>query len=262
MHRSKTDAKSRTDIAAVVFLLLLGVGFTLPAIVAGGILGRYPSDGTRLLYFIREFLLTSLHDGRLPLWNPYTYFGAPFLADIQWGTLYPPNLAFALLPVDLAYNLFVGLHLALAGVSMFALARCWNLPAVPALIAGMAFMLSGRLVTWASGGAVNILSATAWLPLVVLCFDRALTARPARFWGALTALVLGLQILSGHPQFTLYALIAIFWAAIWQTRTLRRTEQTIARTLKPTIVLLVVVAAAVGLAAAQIAPTYEASTLR
>ena len=55
-----------------------------------------PADGGDLVSFLfptYRFAAGELAAGRLPLWNPALYGGAPFVGDIQAGFLYPPNLA-------------------------------------------------------------------------------------------------------------------------------------------------------------------------
>jgi len=45
--------------------------------------------------------------GRIPLWNPYLFMGAPFLANSQAGVLYPLSLLMAWLPTTRAINLTI-----------------------------------------------------------------------------------------------------------------------------------------------------------
>src|SRR5512140_774861 len=51
------------------------------------------------LYFsypVRNFAATSVAMGSLPLWNPYTFNGMPFLADIQTTVFYLPCMLLSL----------------------------------------------------------------------------------------------------------------------------------------------------------------------
>src|SRR3990167_919457 len=49
--------------------------------------------GDTFLYFYPywDYRAQELLAGRLPLWNPYLFMGAPFLANPQAGVLYPLN---------------------------------------------------------------------------------------------------------------------------------------------------------------------------
>jgi hypothetical protein len=72
----------------------------------------------------KRFVLTSLQDGELPLWNPYLFAGAPFLAAGQHSAYYPFGvLLFLILPLAQAYGWFAVSQLWLAGVLMYAFGR-------------------------------------------------------------------------------------------------------------------------------------------
>jgi hypothetical protein len=244
-------------------LLLLGVAaamFMSRAVWSGNPIGVYPSDGTRLHYFVREYLLQSVAAGRLPLWNPFTQFGAPFLANMQWGVFYPLNFALARVPTDLAYNLFIGIHLWLAGAFMYLLARDWRLEPAPACVAGASFMFSGRLISMAWGGGLNHLSAAAWLPLIVLCFSRtekARSVRAAMLWAVACSGAWTLQILSGHPQYSYLSALVTLALAAWTAGERPRGPGR----LIPFWIWLATIAAGLALSAVQLGPTYEAMAL-
>ena len=67
----------------------------------------FASYGFPLAHFFRE----SFWHGAVPLWNPLSNCGLPFLA--QWNTqvLYPPALFYLLFPLAHAFGLFCMLHL-------------------------------------------------------------------------------------------------------------------------------------------------------
>ena len=79
-------------------------------------------------YAWKRFVLASLQQpggltNRLPLWNPYLWAGAPFLADAQHSALYPFSIIFYVLPLPAAYGWFTVSQFWLAGLSMYILAR-------------------------------------------------------------------------------------------------------------------------------------------
>src|SRR5436190_9345797 len=90
-----------------------------------------------------HYLRESLWRGEMPLWNPLSHCGVPFLA--QWTTmcLYPGTLAFVLLPMPLSLNWFIVLHLLLAGVGMYRLARHWTDNGFAASAAGLGYVFTG-----------------------------------------------------------------------------------------------------------------------
>src|SRR2546426_8702641 len=57
-------------------------------------------------YPFRNFAAVSLKNGQLPLWNPYTFNGMPFQADIQTALFYIPNLLLTMFVSDGRLQLF------------------------------------------------------------------------------------------------------------------------------------------------------------
>jgi len=85
---------------------------------------------TAVFYFpLMSWVAQRLHQGELPLWTPQVFGGYPIFADGEIGLAYPPVLlALLTLPADRAFVLLRLLHLFLAAIGAFALARCWRLP--------------------------------------------------------------------------------------------------------------------------------------
>ena len=88
-----------------------------------------PADGGDLVSFLfptYRFAAGELAAGRLPLWNPTLYGGAPFVGDIQAGFLYLPNLALFLVNPAFSYTSLQWLailHLFWAGLGLYVLLR-------------------------------------------------------------------------------------------------------------------------------------------
>src|SRR5262245_24876630 len=80
--------------------------------------------GDAFLYFYPywDYRARALLSGHLPLWNPYLFMGAPFLANSQAGVLYPLNWPLSFFPAPVAVKISILLHLLLAavGTSLFA----------------------------------------------------------------------------------------------------------------------------------------------
>ena len=132
-------------------------------------------------YAWQRFVRAAVRAGELPLWNPYQFGGAPFLATGQASVLYPPSILFHVLPLALAYGWYLLFHFALAGLLAYALVRGLGLSSTSALLAGIAYQ--GALPLTASSVFPMIVSGAAWLPLLVLAVARAGTPglAPARW---------------------------------------------------------------------------------
>ncbi len=166
------------------------------------LLGRAIVDYDAFVYFEpqRAYLGDMLRQGRIPLWNPYLFMGAPFLANPQTAVLYPPSWLFALLPVDAGYTAQLVLHGFLAAWLTYLLARrAFGVAPLAAAVGGLSYAFGGFAV--GQVGHLNQLSAAAWLPGILLAYDRAVAGRSPR-WVALGALALAMQVLAGHPQET------------------------------------------------------------
>src|ERR1051325_3187817 len=96
----------------VVIALAALLAFAKPLLT-----NQVPSFRDHSDYFqpLRWFTADELRHGRLPLWNPYSASGERWLANPQTGVFYPPAWLFLALPFAPAYNLFLALHLMLAG---------------------------------------------------------------------------------------------------------------------------------------------------
>src|SRR5712691_8536199 len=139
--------------------------------------------------------------GRLPLWDPGRYGGAPFFAEPGTGVLYPPNFLFHLLAPAAAATWFVLLHLPVAGGGAYLLARRLGLVPQAAALAGCGYAASGYLLSM-HGGHYYFASA-ALLPLLCALLLRARDGRSA----ALAGVICALAVFNGEFQ-------ALFFAGI------------------------------------------------
>lgn len=107
--------------------------------------------------------------GRIPLWRSSILSGTPFAADPLSGLFYPPHwIAFIpAIPLSLAFNLLMLLHLALAAGAMYFLMRRWNVGQAAALIAAFAYAASPKIIAHMGVGHVTLVEAWAWVPLVI-----------------------------------------------------------------------------------------------
>ena len=138
----------------------------------------------------------SLFHGELPLWDPYSHCGVPYLA--QMGQWYPPNWLFLLLPLPWSANVSMLAHLMLGGWGTHALARRWGADGFAASFAGMAYAFSGVSLScfqWS-----NYIASLGWLPWVVLAATEAW--RQGGRWIAIAAVVSALQVLTATPEFS------------------------------------------------------------
>jgi len=187
---------------ALLLALLLVAWF--PAVCTGARTFFYRDFGV-LAYPTVHYAREAFWRGELPLWNPLSHCGVPFLA--QWGTmvLYPGALIYLLLPLPWSLNVFCLAHLWLAGYGLYHLARGWTGNPFAAGIAGVAFTFSG--VSFSSLLWPNYTAALGWMPWVVLAAGRA--GQEGRRALVVAAFAGALQLLTGVPE-----IIALTWLVV------------------------------------------------
>jgi hypothetical protein len=240
------------DRSVVVGLLAASLAFYYPLVF----LGRALVDYDAFVYFYpqRVYLAQSLLAGRIPLWDPDLFLGVPFLANPQTAVLYPPSWLFLLGPVAAVYTAQLVLHAFLAAVFTYFLARhAFGVLPLAAAVGGLAYAFGGFAV--GQVGHLNQISAAAWLPAVLLAYDRFATTRRV-YWLGLGALALALQLLAGHPQETYMTLIILGIFGV--VRAPWRSPRVLAWCALGGVVMCVLGA---GLSAAQLLPTLELAPL-
>jgi hypothetical protein len=149
--------------------------------------------------------------GSIPEWNPYLFGGMPYIAAMHGDIFYPTAWLRWVLPVDTAMNLGFALHIVLAGITMYALARALGTSWTGAVVSGLAYELTGIVASLVKPGHDGKLFVSALAPLALLALLRGI--RDQRLEGyAVLALTVGLCMLSPQYQMAYYTLVA---SALW-----------------------------------------------
>src|SRR5437879_10003028 len=155
--------------------------------------------------------------GHLPLWNPMIMDGLPYIAPVTHGdVLYPTSfLRWFLSAAKVTDRGFI-LHYILAGLFTFLFLRRLQISWVGSVVGGLAYQLSGIIISYARPGHDGKLFVSTMLPLACLALLAAL--RDKRAWGyPLLAVAVALCLLSPHVQTTYYLLIAAALFALYLT---------------------------------------------
>lgn len=203
------------------FALLLAafVLATFPGVLLGRatfIVRDFGVFGYPLAHYHRE----CFWQGQLPLWNPLSSCGIPFLAQWNTLTLYPLSLIYLVLPLPWSLSLFCLAHLFLGGLGMYLLARRWTGDRLAAALAGVAYAFGGlslNALMWPNIGA-----ALGWLPWVVMLVQRGWREGGRSLgWGALAG---AMQMLAGGPEPTLltWVILAALAVGDWRGRLVPR----------------------------------------
>ncbi len=185
--------------------LLLAAALLGPALVAGGVPAR--GDLPDFFWPMKAYTAERWSAREIPLWNPLSGGGEPWLAQLQSGALYPGDLPF-LLGWKRGAVLGIALHLALAAAGMaFWL---WDLGASKS-----AALLAGGL--YAGGGAYlslvpvyNNACSAAWLPWIFATARRVVVGRSL---GAGLSVAVAGAFLAGEPAIAAAGCLAAIAAA-------------------------------------------------
>ncbi len=242
-------------------------------------------------YAWKKFIVDSIARREIPLWNPYLFAGAPFLANGQHSAYYPFSIIFYVLPLSNAYGWFTVSQLFLAGAFMYVLCRVLGIGRLGSTFAAITYQLSGFYIV--SVVFTMIIAAAAWLPLLLAMIEliiqqRSIFGRPATLpWALIGAVALACQIMAGHIEITYYTLLVMAAFAVWRLLVRPPTagyrqgtaissqrsavsgqhtvvsgmqsavSRLIVRIRRPLVALTVMVVLGVGLAAIQIMPLIE-----
>lgn len=166
-------------------------------------------------YPFREFASDVLRTtGGFALWNPYLQGGMPYVAAMHGDIFYPTFLLREAMPTDIAMTWGYILHVILAGVATYGFARAYGLSFVGALVAGLAYMMSGWVSSYVAPGHDGKLFVSALFPVALWLLLRGVRDGAAWAWGGL-AIVVGLGVLSPHPQLLQYMLLGSGAFALW-----------------------------------------------
>ncbi|MEA1937406.1 MAG: YfhO family protein [Patescibacteria group bacterium] len=166
-------------------------------------------------HFIREGLVR----GFIPLWNPYSLTGLPFLANDQ-SSIFEISKLFSYLlhlPVK-SWSLFSGIfQLFLAGFFTYLFSRNLKISKMGSVASGLIFMFSGPLIIWLGYPLVSVI---IWLPFLLLGTDKIIR-QPQKLWIGLFALAIGFQFFGGNPEISLFILCLTAFYALFRLSQLK-----------------------------------------
>jgi hypothetical protein len=171
---------------------------------------RNPSQSAMIYHLepARRFAAAELHAGRLPMWTPWNFAGAPFV----WPK-FSPFLALQCCtesPFVLPWSQLLAAIMAGLGAYLF----CRGVLTVgfwPATIAAWCYPLTGFFVLW-QGYATCL--PVVWLPWILLAVDK--TARGTSGWAPFgLSVVTCLVLISGQLEVAAQVLMASGFYALW-----------------------------------------------
>jgi hypothetical protein len=196
-------------------LAIVALGFVLVPLLRGEFF--YYWDNAQQHYPQTVFLHDALRAGHIPHWWPEVGSGAPTVGEGQSAHFHPVRLLLTwMFSPAVSLMLEVGVYFAIAGVSMFFFLRQFRLHRAACVVGGLCMMFNSFSVVFIRNIALH--RSACLLPVAMLCAERFVQRGT---YGSILAagIVFGVQLLSGHPTFTVITLIATtthLAARVWQ----------------------------------------------
>lgn len=177
------------------------------------------SDQVYQFFPWQTYVRRALAQGHIPLWNPYTNTGQPFLGNAQSAVFDPFNLITLLFPIYVEPAIKAAARLFIAGFFTYCFARQINLTQAGAILAMVTFTFSGPMTNWIG---YPLASVIAWMPALLFISERIIkqSTSPSILIIA-NGIIIGVQFLGGHPEtsflvllgwggYTLYRVITLY----------------------------------------------------
>ena len=170
-------------MVGVAWVVLAGLALLVPMIVHGRVLGpfdllsrigltKHPGIKIHSLEYgdVIDSLLPwstmvwrQVHQGFLPLWNPYGGLGMPLAFNWQSAPFSLPSLIGYLSPLRYAFTVGVAVDLVVAGTGAYVVGRVLGMGVVASATVGTVFELSGPIAAWLGYPFPSVLCWSGWI---------------------------------------------------------------------------------------------------
>lgn len=228
----------RGDILGMAWVLVSGLAIMIPVFIHGWILGPYDlishdgltsQPGVRLHIFQNTDLINSLipwsntawlqvHQGHLPLWNPFGGLGMPLAFNWQSAPFGLPALVGYLAPMKYAFTVGVVVSIVVSGTGAYVLGRVLGLGVMASAVVGTVFELSGPITAWLGYPFPAVMS---WSGLIFAFGLLILRGRHRAGYVVALAVCVALSLYGGAPEgfVVLMTAFAVFFAVVLLCRT-------------------------------------------
>jgi len=176
------------------------------------------TDPVRQQYPWRELVISAEKNLELPLWNPYSFAGAPLMANFQSASFYPLNLLLLSAHNNYSWSFIIFLGPLLSGIFLYLYLNNLKLNKWASLLGAITFSFSGFFISWLEWGTIT--HVVLWLPLILLSVDKIIaktSRKPA--WSILYLFCMIASFFAGHLQIFFYLALfsfSYFIARWWQ----------------------------------------------
>jgi hypothetical protein len=168
-------------------------------------------DNIRQSYPDRKLLQNAFMKGVLPLWNPYIYSGAPFMAASDKAVWYPLSWIAAMLPTIEGWNFLVVIQPIASLFFMYLFLRSLKFRIPLAAFGSFVYALSGWMVAYWQEPLV-LEHSFLWLPLALYASNRLWERDDDVLGFFLLLLALVSSVFGGFLQMSIYVYaVVLLW---------------------------------------------------
>jgi len=213
-------ASAIAALAAVCWAPVLWQGQTL-----------YERDLFNFHYPLWAGTAAELKEGRIPLWNAQNNFGQNISGNPNYLLWYPPAWIRAALDPLTAMNLFILGHLLLGGIAFGRLVRRWGISGPVATVTGLAYVLSGVVLSLHC--VLNLVPYVALAPALLLALEWLLQGGGRRAAACLALAGAGVAVVFEPVMAVGLAAVAVSRVLVngWGNRSRRGFGSTVGRVL-------------------------------
>lgn len=213
-------ASAIAALAAVCWAPVLWQGQTL-----------YERDLFNFHYPLWAVTAAELEAGRIPLWNAQNNFGQNISGNPNYLLWYPPAWIRAVMDPLTAMNVFILSHLLLGGIAFGRLARRWGISGPVATVAGLAYALSGVVLSLHC--VLNLVPYVALAPALLLALEWLLQGGGRRAAACLALAGAGVGVVFEPVMAAGLAAVAVIRTLVhgWGDRSRRGFVSTVGRVL-------------------------------
>lgn len=200
-----------------------------------------------------------LEHGKVPQWDPHAFGGMPFVEAFHGDIFYPLSILKFFGSIFRMLGMVQILHIFLAGLFMYFCARQFKLSKVASLFSAVCYMFAPYLVSYVAPGHDGKIFVTTLFPLVILFLERGFQKQPFLNFSFL-GLVIGVIILSPHPQLSYFMLWVVAFYSLFKLLRLYFEKRALVPLIRPGLLVAYAVVLGLLLSAIQFYPGYYYTT--
>ena len=201
------DQEPRFVLALAGFLFLALIIYFRDFIFTPGTM-IFGTDMSTQGFQTRKIAVDAVNSGSgLPLWNPFSYCGLPYLGALPGPIFFPTTILYFIMPLERAIGWSYLLMMLAGGLFAYFWIRELGLHRTAAAVCAVAYCFTGWVASTIHGGHDGRMFTILLTPLVFFFLERALKRRKTIYF-LLMGTAVAFQIVSPHAQMMYFSSLA------------------------------------------------------